>query len=166
MNNRIRKLNAGRDYIADNYQAPLSLPDIASYSCMSPYHFLRVFKDTYGETPNEFLMRLRIEKAKGMLITENYSVSEVCEKVGYISLGSFSSLFLKQVGMAPTLYRRKLWAMSTELYRFPAQAIPACFAYHFLGKLTKWAILEKCSFYSLYKIEQNTQQGIHRWSHP
>ncbi len=137
MNNRIRKLNAGRDYIADNYQAPLSLPDIASYSCMSPYHFLRVFKDTYGETPNEFLMRLRIEKAKGMLITENYSVSEVCEKVGYISLGSFSSLFLKQVGMAPTLYRRKLWAMSTELYRFPAQAIPACFAYHFLGKLTK-----------------------------
>ncbi len=82
-------------------------------------------------------MRLRIEKAKGMLITENYSVSEVCEKVGYISLGSFSSLFLKQVGMAPTLYRRKLWAMSTELYRFPAQAIPACFAYRFLGKLTK-----------------------------
>ncbi|WP_196161330.1 helix-turn-helix domain-containing protein [Reinekea sp. G2M2-21] len=137
MNNRIRKLNAGRDYIADNYQAPLNLPDIASYSCMSPYHFLRVFKDTYGETPNEFLMRLRIEKAKGMLITENYSVSEVCEKVGYISLGSFSSLFLKQVGMAPTLYRRKLWAMSTELYRFPAQAIPACFAYRFLGKLTK-----------------------------
>ncbi|GLR71498.1 AraC family transcriptional regulator [Agaribacter marinus] len=134
-NYKLKKLNAGRDYIADNYQAPLSLSDIAKCSCMSPYHFLRVFKDTYGETPNEFLIRLRVEKAKRMLITENWNVSEVCEKVGYISLGSFSSLFLKQVGMAPTLYRRKLWSLSTEVYRFPSQAIPACYAYHFLGKL-------------------------------
>ncbi len=135
-NYKFKRLNAGRDYITDNYQTPLSLSGIAKHSNMSPYHFLRVFKDTYGETPNEFLIRLRVEKAKKMLIMENLSVSEICEKVGYISLGSFSSLFLKQVGMAPTLYRRKLWALSTEQYRFPSQAIPACYAYHFLGKLT------------------------------
>jgi len=132
-NYKLERLNAGRDYIAANYQAPLSLSGMAEYSYMSPHHFLRVFKDTYGETPNEFLIRLRVEKAKKMLITENMSVSEICEEVGYISLGSFSSLFLKQVGMAPTLYRRKLWALSTEAYRFPSQAIPACYAYHFLG---------------------------------
>jgi len=134
-NYRFKRLNAGRDYIADNYQKPLILSDIAKYSNMSPYHFLRVFKDAYGETPNEFLIRLRVEQAKKMLITGNFSVSEICEKVGYSSLGSFSSLFLKQVGVAPTLYRRKLWALSTEAYRFPSQAIPACFAYNFLGKL-------------------------------
>jgi len=133
-NYKYLRLNAGREYIANNYQAPLRLSDIAKYSYMSPYHFLRVFKDTYGETPNEFLIRLRVEQAKKMLITENFSVSEVCENVGYASLGSFSSLFLKQVGVAPTLYRRKLWALSSEKYRFPSQAIPACFAYHFLGK--------------------------------
>lgn len=133
-NNKFKRLNAGRDYIVDNYHAPLNLSGIAKHSYMSPYHFLRVFKDTYGETPNELLIRLRVEEAKKMLITENFSVSEICEKVGYTSLGSFSSLFLKQVGMAPTLYRRKLWAMSSEVYRFPSQAIPACFAYHFLGK--------------------------------
>jgi len=133
-NYKFKRLNAGRDYITDNYQAPLSLSDMAKYSNMSPYHFLRVFKDTYGETPNEFLIRLRVEQAKRMLITGNFSVSEICEKVGYTSLGSFSSLFLKQVGVAPTLYRRKLWALSNEAFRFPSQAIPACFAYNFLGK--------------------------------
>ena len=131
---KFERLNAGRDFIADNFQAPLCLSDIAKNSYMSPYHFLRVFKDTYGETPNEFLIRLRVEQAKKMLIMENLTVSEICENVGYASLGSFSSLFLIQVGMAPTLYRRKLWALSTEAYRFPAQAIPACYAYHFLGK--------------------------------
>lgn len=136
-NHKLKRLNAGRDYIADNYHAPLSLSDMAKYSYMSPYHFLRVFKGTYGETPNEFLIRLRVEQAKKMLITENFTVSEVCESVGYTSLGSFSSLFLKQTGMAPTLYRRKLWALSSEPYRFPSQVIPACYAYHFLGKLAK-----------------------------
>ena len=72
-----------------------------------------------------------------MLITENFSVSEICEKVGYTSLGSFASLFLKKTAMAPTLYRRNLWALSSEAYSFPSQAIPACYAYHFLGKLAK-----------------------------
>ncbi|WNO08446.1 helix-turn-helix transcriptional regulator [Teredinibacter sp. KSP-S5-2] len=134
-NYKFERLNAGRDYIADNYQAHLNLSCIAKHSYMSPYHFLRVFKDAYGETPNEFLIRIRVEQAKKMLITENYSVSEICEKVGYTSLGSFSSLFLKHVGTAPTLYRRKLWALSSEAYRFPSQSIPACYAYHFLGKL-------------------------------
>ncbi|MEW6992583.1 helix-turn-helix domain-containing protein [Colwelliaceae bacterium 6441] len=136
-NYKFKRLNAGRDYIADNYQAQLSLSDMAKSSYMSPYHFLRVFKDTYGETPNEFLIRHRVEQAKKMLITENFSVSEICEKVGYASLGSFSSLFLKKTGMAPTLYRRNLWALSSEAYSFPSQVIPACYAYHFLGKVAK-----------------------------
>jgi AraC-like DNA-binding protein len=136
-NHKFERLSASRDYIADNYQTSLSLSDIAKCSYMSRYHFLRSFKDVYGETPNEFLIRLRVEQAKKMLITENFSVSEICEKVGYTSLGSFSSLFLKQVGMAPTLYRRKLWSLSMEVNRFPAQVIPACYAYHFLGKRAK-----------------------------
>lgn len=131
---KVKRLSASRDYIADNYQAPFNLLNVAKYSHMSPYHFSRVFKQAYGETPNEFLIRLRVEKAKQLLITENLSISDVCEQVGYMSLGSFSSLFLKQVGMAPTHYRRKLWALSGEAFHFPSQAIPACFAYHFIGK--------------------------------
>ena len=134
VNYKSERLRTGRDYIADNYLVPFDLSNVARQSNMSPYHFLRTFKKVYGETPNEFLIRLRIEKAKKMLITENLSVSEVCEQVGYISLGSFSSLFFKQVGMSPTLYRRKLWSLSSQPLHFPSQAIPACYAYHFMGK--------------------------------
>lgn len=133
-NTQFKRLCAGRDFIADTYLESFSLIDAASNSFMSPFHFSRLFKENYRETPNEFLIRLRIEKAKQMLITENYSVSEVCERVGYTSLGSFSSLFLKRVGLPPTSYRRTLWQLSSEPFRFPAQAIPACYAYHFLRK--------------------------------
>ena len=133
-NTKLKRISTGRDYIADNYRDTFSLTDAANNSLMSPFHFLRVFKKTYGETPNEFLIRLRIEKAKKMLITENFRVSEICERVGYMSLGSFSSLFLKHVGMSPTSYRRTLWSLSSEPFRYPSQVIPTCYAYHFLRK--------------------------------
>jgi len=133
-NTKFKRLSTSRDYIADNYLDTFSLNDAANNSFMSPFHFSRVFKKTYGETPNEFLIRLRIEKAKQMLITENFNVSEVCERVGYISLGSFSSLFHKHVGMSPTSYRRTLWALSSEPFRYPSQLIPSCYAFNFLRK--------------------------------
>lgn len=136
-NYRFERLRASREFIADNYLSPFDLSNVAKYANLSPYHFLRVFKKVYGETPNEFLIRLRMDQAKKMLITENLSVSEVCEQVGYISLGSFSSLFSRQVGFAPTLYRRRLWALSSEAFCFPSQVIPACYARHFVGKPAK-----------------------------
>ncbi len=131
---QLRKLRASRDYILANYPEDFTLSSLAEHSNLSSYHFLRTFKKTYGRTPNEFLIRLRIEEAKKLLITGNLSVSEVCQEVGYLSLGSFSSLFLKQVGMSPSHYRRKLWALSKEPFRFPSQAIPACYALRFGNK--------------------------------
>jgi len=133
-NTKFKRLSSGRDYIADNYLDRFSLTEAANNSYMSPFHFSRAFKTTYGETPNEFLIKLRIEKAKKMLITENFNVSEVCERVGYMSLGSFSSLFHKRVGMSPTSYRRTLWALSSEPFRYPSQVIPSCYAFNFLRK--------------------------------
>lgn len=132
-NFQFKKISAGRDYIADNYLDSFSLTSTAKHSHLSPYHFSRVFKKTFGETPNAFLIRLRIEKAKKMLVTENTSIMEICESIGYQSLGSFSSRFHEQVGVSPSLYRRKLWRLSTEPFCYPPQAIPACYAHHFLG---------------------------------
>ncbi len=68
-----------------------------------------------------------------MLIKENGSVLEICERVGYTSLGSFSSLFHQRVGLSPLQYRRKLWNLSSEPFRYPLQAIPSCYAFRLLG---------------------------------
>ena len=101
-----RGLREARDYMRYAYGRPVSLPDVAARANLSPYHFLRVYKRAYGETPHEFLTRLRIERAKTLLARGSHNVTEACFEVGFSSLGSFSSLFAGRVGLSPSEYRR------------------------------------------------------------
>jgi AraC-like DNA-binding protein len=99
-------LREARDFMRYAYGRPVSLPDVAARANLSPYHFLRVYKRAYGETPHEFLTRLRIERAKTLLARGSHNVTEACFEVGFSSLGSFSSLFAGRVGLSPSEYRR------------------------------------------------------------
>jgi len=101
-----RNLAHARDFMRHAYQRPLNLPDISAQANFSPYHFLRVYKQTFQETPHEFLTRLRIERAKTLLAKGSHNVTEACFEVGFSSLGSFSTLFAHRVGLSPSEYRR------------------------------------------------------------
>jgi AraC-like DNA-binding protein len=100
----------------------------AREACISPFHFHRLFSRTYGQTPHEFATERRIERARRMLLEGDESVTEVCFDVGYSSLGTFSSKFLRHVGCTPSEFRRgarRFWAVSGwKTYRF----VPTCFA--------------------------------------
>ena len=73
---------------------------------MSPAHFSRRFRATYGETPYTYLMTRRIERAKALL-RQGMSVTDACVAVGCTSLGSFSSRFTEIVGETPSQYRAR-----------------------------------------------------------
>lgn len=128
-----KKICSGRDYLQKHFSEPFDLTKVAKHACMSQYHFSRVFTAVFGESPNAFVARLRIEKAKNLLVTEKYSIGEICDNVGYTSIGSFSSLFKKMVGMSPLQYRRKLWNLSDEPLSFPMQSIPLCYSQKLFG---------------------------------
>jgi AraC-like DNA-binding protein len=128
-----KKICLGRDYLQEYYTDSFSLSRVAEYSCMSQFYFSRVFTNVFGESPNTFVTRLRIEKAKKMLITKNLSISEICAEVGYSSVGSFSSLFSEKVGMSPSQYRRKLRSLANDPNCFPMQSIPLCFSQNLFG---------------------------------
>jgi AraC-like DNA-binding protein len=80
-----------RDFLGSSYTGRFTLEDGARQACLSPFHFNRLFTRAFGETPHEFVTRLRIDTAKRMLLTANQSVTEICFEVGYKSLGSFSA---------------------------------------------------------------------------
>ena len=97
-------LRRARDLIDREYARPLDVPAMAAGALMSPAHFSRQFKAAYGETPYNYLMTRRIERAMALL-RGGSSVTDACMEVGCTSLGSFSSRFSEIVGMPPSEYR-------------------------------------------------------------
>lgn len=85
----------------------LSLEDLASVACMSPFHFNRTFRRLIGIPPGEFLSALRLQAARRLLLTTSLSVTDICFEVGYTSTGSFTSRFSQLVGLSPRLLRQR-----------------------------------------------------------
>jgi AraC-like DNA-binding protein len=113
------RLCRARKYIDECYDLPLDLTEISKQACLSRYHFLRLFRDTFATTPHQYLIQRRIEKAKELLRARGLSVTDVCFEVGFQSLGSFSSLFRRSVGHAPINYRKR--------ERESLKKVPGCF---------------------------------------
>lgn len=102
-----RRLHVGRDFITDNFREPLALEEIAQAAALSPFHFLRSFKQLFGHTPHAFLTERRIQVAQDQLTTTERSITDICHEVGFTSLGSFSTWFQRHTGRSPRQYRQQ-----------------------------------------------------------
>lgn len=102
-----RHLLRVRDLIDRAYAEPLDLRALARSAAVSPSYFSRSFKAAFGETPHQYLMSRRMERAKALLRAGELSVTEVCVAVGFTSLGSFSAQFHRVVGESPSAYRQR-----------------------------------------------------------
>ena len=118
----LERLNRARSFIDRCYDLPLDLDEISSHACFSRYHFLRLFRQAFNQTPHQYLIERRLERAKELLSADELRVTDVCFEVGFQSLGSFSSLFHKSVGHPPITYREK----SRETKAAKRQ-VPGCF---------------------------------------
>ena len=100
-----------------DFALPLDVIALARAAFVSPAHFSRRFKATFGESPHRYLQRRRIERAMYLLRTSESGVTDVCMSVGFTSLGTFSRTFAKVVGVSPTAFRT----------REPPPHVPSCF---------------------------------------
>lgn len=121
-----QRIVAAKVYIDDNYQEPIDLELISQQAFLSRFHFHRLFRQVYKKTPHHYLTGKRMDKAKDLL-ANNKPVTEVCNEVGFESIGSFSVLFKKEIGFAPTYYRNMAWLKKQEQKAQPKKAIPHCF---------------------------------------
>jgi transcriptional regulator GlxA family with amidase domain len=127
----LHKLAQVRDLMRDCLDEELTLADLSEEAELSAWHFLRAFRTAFGETPHEFLTRVRLERAKDLLTVSSRPVTEICFDVGFTSLGSFSTLFRRQVGLSPAEFRRKIRPWITVPGRHPWVYVPFCFGQHF-----------------------------------
>lgn len=120
------RIVAAKVFIDENYTQAINLDEISQKAFLSRYHFHRLFSQVYKRTPHQYLTLKRIEKAKDLL-AENKQVIDVCNEVGFESLGSFSTLFKKEIGFAPTYYRNMAWLKKQQARDQPKRFIPHCF---------------------------------------
>jgi len=99
-------INKAIQIMEENYSSNISINDICNLIYLSPCHFKRVFKDCTGQTPYQYLMRIRLEKAKEILREKNDSIEEVAKQCGFVNSGHFSTVFKRSMGMSPSEYRK------------------------------------------------------------
>jgi AraC-like DNA-binding protein len=100
-----RHLLRAKDMIDARYREPLDVPALARAAHLSPAHFSREFRRAFGESPHQYLLTRRLERAAALLRSTDRTVSDVCLMVGLRSLGSFTTSFGRIYGLTPTAYR-------------------------------------------------------------
>jgi AraC-like DNA-binding protein len=100
-----RHLLRARDLADARYRDPLDVATLARAAYLSPAHFSREFRRTFGETPHQYLLTRRLERAAALLRTTDRSIVDICLAVGLRSVGSFTTSFGRLFGLSPTAYR-------------------------------------------------------------
>jgi AraC-like DNA-binding protein len=102
-----RHLLRAKDLMDARYREPLDVPTLARAAKLSPAHFSREFARAFGQTPHQYLLHRRLERAAELLRNTDRSVAEICFAVGLQSVGSFTTSFGREFGVSPTAYRAK-----------------------------------------------------------
>jgi AraC-like DNA-binding protein len=119
---RNRRMLRARDTMDRAFARPLDVPALARVAHISPAHFSRQFRATFGETPHRYLQRRRMERAMELLRETDRPVTEICLDVGFNSLGTFTRTFREIVGEPPSAYRARFADGGAAL------RVPACWA--------------------------------------
>jgi AraC family transcriptional regulator len=100
-----RALRAATDYVGDNLASGLSLEEIAKAANLSPYHFARLFKESTGLSPHQYVIRERVERAKGLLRGTDLPVGEIARACGFSHHQHLARHFSRLTGTSPTRFR-------------------------------------------------------------
>lgn len=119
---RNRRMLRARDEMDRGFAGALRVEDVARVAHVSPAHFSRQFRATFGETPHRYLQHRRVERAGELLRATELSVTDICFDVGFGSLGTFSRTFRALTGESPSAYRARWRAAG------PPPAVPTCWA--------------------------------------
>lgn len=102
-----KRLCVSLDYLHSCYTNEISLDDLAGMACLSKFHYLRLFKSVFHLSPHQYLLQLRLDKARNYLLHTQMQVNQISTLLGFQNITSFSRLFHQRYYMAPLHYRFK-----------------------------------------------------------
>jgi len=100
-----RRLSRARDLMHDRAAGELTVEEMASVACLSPFHFMRTFKRAFGVSPHRYLVNLRLQRAQALM--GKLPLTDVARQSGFADLSTFSKAFRARFGMAPSRFRHQ-----------------------------------------------------------
>jgi transcriptional regulator GlxA family with amidase domain len=100
-----RFLVRAKDLVDARFAEPITVAEMANVAMLSPSQFSRAFRRAFGESPHQYLLTRRLERAATLLRTTDWTVMRICVSVGLASGGSFSTSFRRIFGRSPSEYR-------------------------------------------------------------
>ena len=102
----LERLRPALDYIEKNYAERISVTQLAQLLCLSPDRLGHLFRDGVGQAPLQYINEIRLRKAMNLLKTEEYTVTEVAQAVGFFDYNHFGRLFRRRYGCTPNQVRQ------------------------------------------------------------
>ncbi len=121
-----RRVHRAVDFIHSCYEQSITIKDMATVACLSEYHFLRLFKEAFGTTPRQYLLRKRVRAAARLLENTDVPIAEIAVRVGFDSRQNFYRSFQKAKRSAPRTYRKSPGrsGFSTGIYAAKMARVP------------------------------------------
>ena len=94
------------EFISSQLSSPLTLAELAAEAALSDYHFARMFRQSTGQSPHQYVMIKRMNMAEQLLLNTSLSLTAIAEECGFSSLSHFSNRFRAHFGQSPSVYRQ------------------------------------------------------------
>lgn len=105
------------EYMSSHFSESLTLEQLAAEACISKYHFARLFREKVGRSPHRYLMEIRLETARRMLVSSDASIAQVASACGYPTATHFSTAFTRRFGISPTAFRVERTSLQSTVLR-------------------------------------------------
>jgi AraC-like DNA-binding protein len=123
-----RRIVQAKLFIDKHFREKINIDDIAEEASFSRFHFIRLFRQAYGDTPHQYLVSLRMLEAEKLMANPNLKIQDICLEIGFESVGTFTTQFTKIHGKAPKARQKEILEKKRIIFEEPLKTVPNCFA--------------------------------------
>jgi len=123
-----RRIVQAKIFIDAHFREKIDLDDVADEASFSRFHFIRLFRQAYGNTPHQYMIQLRMREAERLLSNADVRIQDICLEVGFESVGTFTTQFTKVFGKTPKARQKEILEKKRLAMEEPLKTIPGCFA--------------------------------------
>jgi AraC-like DNA-binding protein len=123
-----RRIVQAKLFIDKHFREKINLDEIAEEASFSRFHFIRLFREAYGDTPHQYMMTLRMREAEKLMANESMKIQDICFEIGFESVGTFTTQFTKIFGKTPKSRQKEVLEKKRLVKEEPLKTVPNCFA--------------------------------------